>query len=450
VSPTPEAAGDGGGAADGDDLRRRVQAMAAANRRLASRLELAERHRRAELGDEWIATLRAHPVDDDPRLVKADDGTIFLVEGGWRRAVKSGLIATALERLLGPHLPEDEGVEGVEGLAALEEGPPVEVFEAAHGAPFVIVGGQRLGIRGLPLPHPLGTAALSFDEGPGLDLGSLRPVEEPDVVEPASATALDGEPLPTFLIIGAQKSATRWLRTNLDAHPEIFTAPGEPGFFNDERRWKRGGLSWYRQQFEGWRGEPFVGESTPGYLMYTEGPDEIAHRIASVLPDVRLVAILRNPIDRARSAMVHHVVKGRITPETDLVELVKKVPPEHDQLGLIAGGWYAASLRPYLDRFGDRLLVLLYDDLLADPEGTFRRALGHVGASRDHVPAGVARIRQSQEGLAHEVRPLTFDDRVELYEYFRDDLAELEKVLGRSLAMWAPVDGADELPEPPE
>jgi hypothetical protein len=482
-----------------DALRAQVQAMAAANRQLATRIEIAQRHRRADLADEWIATLLSTPIEGPARLVKAADGTMYLVEGDWKRAVRSGLLAVALERLLGPHVidgadddaaPDDDGVVPAgdagtgDGAAAadpadpddpddpedgdgdgetfpdaappdaiagddapsttavlddLEDGPPVEIFESAHGAPFVVVAGQRLPLRGLPLPHPLAASGpLALEEGPELDIGSLRPTEELSTFVPAPVDVGGGPPLPTFLLIGAQKSATRWLRSNLDAHPEVFTAPGEPGYFNDERRLKQGGLSWYRAQFEGWAGEPCVGESTPGYLMWTEGPDEIAVRIRRTIPDVRLLALLRNPIDRARSAMVHHVVKGRLGPETDLLELVGRVPPEQDQLGLVAGGWYAASLRPYLERFGDQLLVLVYDDVLADPQAVYRRALAHIGASPDFLPMSIDRVRESQEGLDHGVPPLDDEQRKAMYEYFRDDIAELEVMLGRSLASWGP------------
>jgi hypothetical protein len=57
-------------------------------------------------------------------------------------------------------------------------------------------------------------------------------------------------PLPTFLIIGAQKSATRWLRLNLGLHPDVFTAPRELEFFNSAEHFLQDGPEWYRRQFE--------------------------------------------------------------------------------------------------------------------------------------------------------------------------------------------------------
>src|SRR4051812_38372679 len=105
---------------------------------------------------------------------------------------------------------------------------------------------------------------------------------------------------PTFVIIGAQKSATRWLRINLGQHPEIFTAESEIHFWNNGHRVEKLGLDWYREQFEGWNGERIVGEATPGYMFWRHGPETVARRIKDHHPDVKVIAILRNPVDRAQ------------------------------------------------------------------------------------------------------------------------------------------------------
>src|SRR5690349_3233083 len=113
-------------------------------------------------------------------------------------------------------------------------------------------------------------------------------------------------PIPTFLIIGAQKSATRWLRMNLGEHPDVFAASREIEFFNS-KRFERDGVDWYRAQFDGWSGERIVGDATPGYMFWRHRPDVMAERMHETVPDVRLIAILRNPVDRAHSAVLHHV-----------------------------------------------------------------------------------------------------------------------------------------------
>lgn len=248
-------------------------------------------------------------------------------------------------------------------------------------------------------------------------------------------------PLPNFLIIGAQKSATRWLRMHLGEHPGVFTADRELRFFNGGRYDE--GLDSYRALFVGWDGEPLVGEATPSYMMWREKPARTAARIQESLPEARLFALLRNPVDRTYSAFIHHMRAGRIPPETNLLEQIRSVAPEEDRLGLVAGSWYADSLSPYFERFGDRLQVFLHDDILASPEKVYARSLVHLGASPGFAPPGLASIRNSgktptespyAEGESR--RELNAAERAELYEYFRCDVERLEAMLDRDLSHW--------------
>src|SRR5215207_4973067 len=174
-------------------------------------------------------------------------------------------------------------------------------------------------------------------------------------------------PLPTFIIIGAQKSGTRWLRTNLGKHHKVYTAPLEAQFFHSPERFETFGLDWYRSQFADWAGEPIVGESTPGYMMWRHRPRVVAQRMKDTVPNARIIALLRNPIDRALSAMLHFIKQGAVPADAGLLDLVQQTPPEQDSLCLVSGGWYAASLKPYRELFGDQLLVLLHDDMVEDP-----------------------------------------------------------------------------------
>jgi hypothetical protein len=254
-------------------------------------------------------------------------------------------------------------------------------------------------------------------------------------------------PLPSFLIIGAQKSATRWLRANLGEHPEICTAREELAFFNIGKRYRQG-FDWYRHQFMGWRGEPIVGEATPGYMMMRHRPEVVAKRITRVMPDARLIAILRNPVDRAQSALVHHIRRGRLPHGTRLTDLIRDDPKEAERLSLIAGGLYYESLEPFFQRFGDRLLVIIHDDVALDPEPAFTCVLRHIGASDHYVPRNLREVRFSNQGRpsrpgrrgGHTApEPLTPEDRVELFESrFRRDVERLEERLGRDLSCWLP------------
>jgi hypothetical protein len=252
-------------------------------------------------------------------------------------------------------------------------------------------------------------------------------------------------PLPTFLVIGAQKSATRWLRYNLGLHPDIFTASTEIAYFNNRERFEEFGLDWYREQFAGWSGEPIVGEATPGYMMWRHHPEVVAERIDASLPGVRLVATLRNPVDRAQSALVHHTHGGAIEPGADLLEIAGRMPPEKDPLGIVAGGWYAASLAPYHERFGSRLLVVLHDEVVTDPRNVYQRALQHVGGAAGFEPPELAEVRFSRQTPASAAPPkrsVTGDQYREMYAYFSDDVDRLETMFGLDLSSWRPGAGA--------
>jgi hypothetical protein len=261
-------------------------------------------------------------------------------------------------------------------------------------------------------------------------------VSSPEGARPRQPSRVE-PPLPTFIIIGAQKSATRWLRQNLGRHQDIFTPPREVKYFNHAKRVDLLGVAWYRAQFDGWAGEAITGEATPGYMMLGHGPADVAGRIRATVPEARLIALLRNPVDRAYSAFLHHKRAERIHPRARLLDTVRRCKPEDDWMGIIAGGWYAASLGPYVELFGDQLLVIVHDDIKPDPRPAYTAALRHVGATTDFEPPSLDSVVFSNQGDEHG-DGLSSGERCELFELFRDDVARLEVMLGRDLSMWRP------------
>src|SRR5437762_2920456 len=102
--------------------------------------------------------------------------------------------------------------------------------------------------------------------------------------------------LPNFLIIGAPRSATTSTALYLSQHPEVHIAPQkEVNFFDLEFH---RGLDWYRAQFDRVEDGQVVGEASPNYMF----SEDAVQRMAALLPDAKLIAILREPVSRAYSA----------------------------------------------------------------------------------------------------------------------------------------------------
>jgi hypothetical protein len=125
---------------------------------------------RGSMASGWVEQLQGATSGAEPFLVRGPRRGAFVVESGHRRKVSSGLLLAALAEAFGPA----RAVNAAE-FDSWSDGPPVEVLEGPRGAPFVIVGGRRLPIHGLPLPHPVDKEAMErFPEGPELDLASAN------------------------------------------------------------------------------------------------------------------------------------------------------------------------------------------------------------------------------------------------------------------------------------
>src|SRR5271166_1577090 len=118
------------------------------------------------------------------------------------------------------------------------------------------------------------------------------------------------ERLPDFAIIGAGKSATTWLHMGLRKHPEIFLPENETPFFEDPY-YCESDLRPLFSELRAARGYATVGIKRPNYLC-TPG---CADRLAKHIPRARLIAMLRNPVERAVSQYFHLVRSGRLPVE---------------------------------------------------------------------------------------------------------------------------------------
>jgi hypothetical protein len=159
------------GTSPGDEterMRRHLRALSAVNQQLHAQLESGTLSiRRPTVGGQWIEQLQLLGTVSEPFLVRHAEQGNFLVEQPLRRPIKAGMIYVALEGVLGAG--REVGDAELDGWT---EGPPVEVLEANFGPAFIIVGGRRLTIRGLPLPFSVtAEEMMRFPEGQELRVG---------------------------------------------------------------------------------------------------------------------------------------------------------------------------------------------------------------------------------------------------------------------------------------
>jgi hypothetical protein len=205
-----------------------------------------------------------------------------------------------------------------------------------------------------------------------------------------------GRMLPGFLIIGTQRGGTTSLYKYLMQHPNLAHALTKELRFFDVNYHR--GLGWYRSRFPSRRYRDMVrhrrgidlivGEASPDYLFYPHAPA----RVARDLPDVKLIVLLRNPVDRAFSHYWHQFKRGHET--LSFAEAVEAEPRrlegelerivadpgyssyEWHHHSYVTRGRYQGQLARWMDLFPrDRFLIERSEDFFQDPKGVFGRVL---------------------------------------------------------------------------
>jgi Sulfotransferase family len=217
-----------------------------------------------------------------------------------------------------------------------------------------------------------------------------------------------------FTVIGAARSGTTSLWAHLRAHPEVFM-PGakEVAFFSHDQRYART-LGWYMQEhFGDAPADARYGTATPHYMRgRPETPvEEIARRIHDALPDVRLIAILRDPVARATSHWVYATRGGGETRplatalaeqlEPAALQLARREPQK--TTGYLVWGEYGRILAAYRPHFPpDQMLILLTTQLETQPQRVMQRVYAHIGVDPEFVPAGLE-TRHHRVGLRRRI-----------------------------------------------
>ncbi|HAG84046.1 MAG TPA: sulfotransferase [Cyanobacteria bacterium UBA12227] len=293
--------------------------------------------------------------------------------------------------------------------------------------------------------------------------------------------------LPNFIIIGVQKAGTTSIYSYLKEHPQIYMSPVKETNFL-EKDWSRieGGkkpridtFEKYCQLFEGVQDEIAIGEASPNYLFHYESSTE---QILRYVPQAKLIAILRDPVERAYSDYLMHIrdVIGN-GKHTSFSEQIKF---KANKSFIILKGFYYSHLSYFYEKFDrEQIKVYLYEDLCKNPSGFMQEMYGFIGVDDEFEP-DVARKAQVAEvpkvnfintllrkqnplrtAVASGLRdivpletrqairskllamnsqdkkaaPLSREDRQQLIEVYREDILKLQDLIQRDLSAWLKV-----------
>lgn len=215
-----------------------------------------------------------------------------------------------------------------------------------------------------------------------------------------------------FVVIGAQKSATTSLHHYLSKHPEILLPiEKEAPFFSRSDVFNRG-YDWYiNAVFPNTSSGRLIGTVTPQYMAYPG----VAERIWNYCPEAKLIAILRDPIDRARS---HHAMRARafgecITLQQAIAEQIRpealsesRVDPTPSN-SFVTWGEYGRILTDYLKYFDrSQLLIIFQRDLANQPESTLHLVYQFLGLGSIPIPSNQKRFNSSEVRLRSPITVL--------------------------------------------
>jgi len=270
--------------------------------------------------------------------------------------------------------------------------------------------------------------------------------------------------LPNLVIIGAMKCGTSILHYYLDHHPEIrMSAEKELDFFVLEKNWKKGDR-WYESNFDGQA--KICGEASPNYTSYPTFQG-VAQRMRGLIPDAKLIYILRDPIDRIVSHYSHVVKNGR--EKRGLVEALENL----EQNPYVERSRYHLQLEQYLRHYPlERILIVTQEDLYHERRQTLERIFRFLGvdpafqdkefevvkpSTRPFETSILKTIRMTRlhtlfpRRIRWKVRdlilaplswkmehpPLDESLRVRLAHYLKEDVTRLRQVTGCDFKNWS-------------
>ena len=234
---------------------------------------------------------------------------------------------------------------------------------------------------------------------------------------------------PDFLVIGAQKAGTSWLHRNLRAHPGIWMPKNEVHYFDriDEPP-NRGasGESWYASIFEEGR-DKVVGDTTPGYSIVERGTVARAHKL---MPEAKIIFLMRNPIERAWSQAVMRFVKKEGGVNVTDRELRERFDHRSSRLRTdylrTLGNW-GAYYPP------ERFFLGFLEDVHFHPQEMLRRLYDFLGVDPRFVPRA-PKLRKRINSRSTDEMPTQV--AVYLAHAYLEDTRRLEERFGGYASFW--------------
>ena len=201
--------------------------------------------------------------------------------------------------------------------------------------------------------------------------------------------------LPNLIVIGAQKCGTSVLHYYLSLHPEVsMSKPKELNFFIEERNWPRG-LDWYKAQFDP---EATVrGEASPNYTAFPQH-EGVPERMHSVVPEAKLIYMVRDPLERIAAHWVHNYAKRR--EKGTLAETLS-----HPNTSYVTRSKYAMQLERFLAHYPqEQVMVFQQSELRHQRMATLRKVFEFVGVDPDFNHPRFEQERHQTSGKTRATR----------------------------------------------
>ena len=238
-----------------------------------------------------------------------------------------------------------------------------------------------------------------------------------------------------FILAGAQKSGTTALHYFLNKHPDITMGDQQEMHFFDNDEFFAGTVDYdlLHRHFPRVARSTIAGECTPSYLYWKPA----AERICQYNPRIKLLVLLRNPIDRAFAHWNMQRFKGR--EPLDFLEAVKEekiriagAPPiEARRFAYVDRGLYAQQLERFFQFFPrEQVKVMKFEDFQTHQRETLDSIFSFLGLKP------LAAIRSRDRNVVPYERAMNWEEKVVLFNNFANDIATLEQLLGWDCSDW--------------